>query len=52
MKLFTFDSRNNVLWEVIKNYLNLNEKQMHNEIEASFNNLKVILKKIKLIMTN
>ena len=30
MKLFTFDSRNNVSWEVIKNYFNLINEQTYN----------------------
>jgi len=48
VKLFTFDSRSNITWDLLGNYFNLNDKQMHDEIEANFNNLKVILKKNKI----
>lgn len=48
MKIFTFDSRNNISWNVIKDYFCLDNKQMHNEIKTAFNDLITILKEKKI----
>ena len=48
MKIFTFDSRNNISWNVMKDYICLDNKQMHNEIQTTFNDLITILKKNKI----
>lgn len=48
MKIFTFDSRDNFSWNVIKDYFSLDNKQMHNEIKTAFEDLIAILTKNKI----
>ncbi len=48
MKILTFDSRDNVSWNVIKDFFCLDDKQMHKEIVSAFNDLKTILNKNKI----
>lgn len=39
MKIFTFNSRDNILWEVIQSHFGLNNKDMHREINLAFQGL-------------
>lgn len=48
MKIYSFDTRDNYSWNVIKDYFSLDNKQMHNEIKTDFNDLKTVLKKSKI----
>ena len=38
MKIYSFDTRDNYSWNVIKDYFSLDNKQMHNEIKTDFKN--------------
>lgn len=43
MELFTFDTRNNIFWNVIQDYFKMDDKKMHEEICTQFNKVCKIL---------
>lgn len=43
MELFTFDTRNNIFWNVIQDYFKMDDKKMHEEICTQFNTVCKIL---------
>lgn len=48
MKIFSFDTRNCMLWKSVQDYLNLDDRDCYDIINAEFENTKLLLKENKI----
>ena len=48
MKIFSFDTRNCMLWKSVQDYLNLDDRDCYDIINAGFENTKLLLKENKI----